>query len=446
MTVTEKYILVVRKFLPSPLTIAILLTVITAILAAVFATPSDGESLTWFIASAWEKGLWDLLQFAMQMMIMLVLGHSIALTPSVSGFINRLATQCKSPKQAALYVAVFSVLAGYLNWGLGLIFGAILARKVAENLGSRNIKVNFGLLGACGYLSLLVWHGGLSGTAPLTVSTPGHSLESTIGIIPINETLFSARNIFSLVSLLIVLPVMAFLLAGSQNQNQLIRGTISPEINPDIQTEFAAERLDHSRFPGIILGSVILILALGEMFSSGNLLSYFQLNTVNFLLLGIAFIGHGSIHAFTEAAEEAIKGTTGILIQFPLYAGIMGIMKYTGLLTVFADWFVSFSTADTFPFFAYFSSALVNILVPSGGGQWQLQGPILMDAAKSLGVDYSRIIMALSYGDELTNMLQPFWALPLLGITGLKARDILPWSTLFMLAAGTIYLISLYLF
>jgi short-chain fatty acids transporter len=146
------------------------------------------------------------------------------------------------------------------------------------------------------------------------------------------------------------------------------------------------------------------------------------------------------------ASEQAITGSTGILIQFPLYAGIMGIMKYTGLLEVFAHFFIDNSTAQSFPFFAYLSSAVVNVLVPSGGGQWQVQGPILVEAAQHLGVSMPKTVMALVYGDQITNMLQPFWALPLLGITRLKAKDILPYSMLFMLVGGALFLTILYLF
>ena len=134
------------------------------------------------------------------------------------------------------------------------------------------------------------------------------------------------------------------------------------------------------------------------------------------------------------------------MIQFPLYAGIMGIMKYSGLLEVFADFFIQMSNHDTFPFFAFVSSAVVNVLVPSGGGQWQVQGPILIEAAQTLNVSSAKTVMALAYGDQITNMLQPFWALPLLGITGLKAKDILPYSLLFMIAGTILFISILYLF
>jgi short-chain fatty acids transporter len=183
-----------------------------------------------------------------------------------------------------------------------------------------------------------------------------------------------------------------------------------------------------------------------SLLSNPNPLNYLGLDTINLLFFGLALLSHGSIHSFLNAIDEAIKGSAGILIQFPLYAGIMGIMAHSGLLTLAAQFLVEKATATTFPLFGFMSSALVNILIPSGGGQWQIQGPILIEAAQNLNVSLSKTTMSLAYGDQLTNMLQPFWALPLLSITQLKAKDILPYSLLFMLAGVFIYSICLLIF
>ena len=157
-------------------------------------------------------------------------------------------------------------------------------------------------------------------------------------------------------------------------------------------------------------------------------------------MLGLAILLHGNIRSFLQATQEAIGDTAGILIQFPLYFGIMGIMTESGLIHRISDFFVAVSTERTFPVFTFFSAGLVNIFVPSGGGQWAVQGPIILEAAQRLGVSLPKAVLALSYGDQLTNMLQPFWALPLLGITRLKAREILPYTLLFMFVGGVIYL------
>ena len=162
-------------------------------------------------------------------------------------------------------------------------------------------------------------------------------------------------------------------------------------------------------------------------------------------MLGLALVLHGSFSSFLNALEEAIKGVGGILIQFPLYFGIMGIMRDSGMVVQISDFFVSIATARTLPLFTFFSAGLVNIFVPSGGGQWAIQGPIVVESALKLGVPLPKAIMALAYGDQITNMLQPFWALPLLGITKLKAREILPYTLMLMVIGSAVYLIGLYL-
>ena len=150
---------------------------------------------------------------------------------------------------------------------------------------------------------------------------------------------------------------------------------------------------------------------------------------------------HSSFYNFLKGVDKAISGASGILIQFPLYFGIMGIMNHSGMVQIMSDFFVSISNSTTFPIFTFISAGIVNVFVPSGGGQWAVQGPIIIDAATQLGINIPKSVMALSYGDQLTNMLQPFWALPLLGITGLKAKDILPY-TLILLVVGAIIFIS----
>jgi short-chain fatty acids transporter len=155
---------------------------------------------------------------------------------------------------------------------------------------------------------------------------------------------------------------------------------------------------------------------------------------------------HGNFYRFLKAIEQAIGGVSGILIQFPLYFGIMGIMNNSGMVQDFSQFFVSISSEFSFPIFTFISAGIVNIFVPSGGGQWVVQGPIILQAADALGVALPKSILALAYGDQLTNMLQPFWALPLLGITGLKAKDILPFTLILFLIGGILYLSVLMLF
>ena len=162
--------------------------------------------------------------------------------------------------------------------------------------------------------------------------------------------------------------------------------------------------------------------------------------------MGLGISLHASFNSFLKGINQAIGGASGILIQFPLYFGIMGLMNSSGLVGVFSDFFVNISNSTTFPIFTFFSAGIVNVFVPSGGGQWGVQGPIIIEAASQLNVPYWKSVMALAYGDQITNMLQPFWALPLLGITGLKAKEILPYSLLLMLAGIVIFIAALLVF
>jgi short-chain fatty acids transporter len=445
MSFATKYMSMVRRVLPSPLAIAVILTLLTAGMAIIFTTSPSDENQLGYVADAWNKGFWELLSFTMQMMVMLVLGHTIALSKIVRRLIDWITSYCTTQRRAAVLVTVFSILMGYVNWGLGLIFGAILARKVAEFAQAKGIPVNYPLLGACGYVSVLVWHGGLSGSAPLTIAKEGHSMEAQMGVMPLTDTIFTTGNMWAFILVLIALPALAWILSGKGAEllKPFEKSPTTPIQHKDMK---GAEKLEHFNWVGTGFGILILLVALRQLILTPVKLNYLNLDSINLVLFGLALCSHKSLFGFVRAAEEAIKGTTGILIQFPIYAGIMGIMKFTGLLAIFANFFIQLSTPESFPFFAYLSSSIVNLLVPSGGGQWQVQGPMLVEAALQLGVPLKKVVMALAYGDQLTNMLQPFWALPLLGITGLKAKDILPYSAIFMLVAGTIYLSILYIF
>ncbi|MDC3050525.1 TIGR00366 family protein, partial [Flavobacteriales bacterium] len=175
-------------------------------------------------------------------------------------------------------------------------------------------------------------------------------------------------------------------------------------------------------------------------------LSFITPNFINLFLLGLGIILHKNFNSFLKGVNQAIVGASGILIQFPLYFGIMGIMNSSGLVNVFSDFFVSISNTTTFPIFTFISAGIVNIFVPSGGGQWGVQGPVIIDAASQLNVPYWKAVMALAYGDQITNMLQPFWALPLLGITGLKAKEILPYTLIMLFIGSSIFIIGLLIF
>jgi short-chain fatty acids transporter len=449
-----------KTLLPAPFTIAVVLTIITMVLAfTLTSSESTGIDRVTEVLGFWEEGLWNapLLVFAMQMMLMLVLGHTLALTKPVDSIIGYATRFCNNSANAAAIVTFLTILVALFNWGLGLIFGAILARKVGEHAVKNNLELNYPLIGAAGYSGLMVWHGGISGSAPIKVAEEGH-ISSLMGSIisperlnllpdPVlfSETVFSSMNLVATLLVVIILPAFMYMM-GKKSSTSAYLPLTKPKLNLESIEVQGAEKLDHSKLFGLIIGGVIslycIYIAL-NVFPEKSF-GFINPNYINLLLLGLGLLLHRSFFKFLKAIDQAIGGASGILIQFPLYFGIMGIMNSSGLVQLFSDFFVSISNETTFPIFTFISAGIVNVFVPSGGGQWGVQGPIILQAASELGVSIPKSIMALAYGDQLTNMLQPFWALPLLGITGLKAKEILPY-TIALMGVGIVLFVSVLL-
>ena len=434
---------IIQRLLPSPFSIALILTFISMLLAFTLTPYTSFYQQSEHILLAWQKGFWELLDFAMQMMLMLILGYVLALSKPINRFIQILTKNIHSSGQAILLVAISSIIISLLNWGLGLIWGAIMVRKIGEEVSRKNIPIHYPLLGTAGYSGLMVWHGGLSGSAPLKVAEAHHFLIDKIGVIPISETLLSPMNLFVTIALIVILPLSLFFL----NKN-LKQKTIELIPKPSLKTDTSLQKhfqVDHSTV-FLRAFSVLVMLSIAVVIIQQKSPNIITINFINFTLLALALWFHKTVYYFLQAINTAIKDASGILIQFPIYAGIMGIMKYTDLSDIFTQTFVHLSTASTFPIYTFISAGIVNIFVPSGGGQWIVQGPIIVETAQQLSIPIHKAIMALAYGDELTNMVQPFWALPLLGITGLKAKDIFPYTLFLMLIGIIIFMTSLLLF
>ena len=447
MFIAKKLESLFTRFLPSPFTIAIILTFLTLILALLFTENKSEDPHILNLLSYWENGMWNnnMIVFAFQMMLIMILGHVLALSNFASNQINKITKYCNNTANSAAIVTFCSILVGLINWGLGLIFGAILARKVAERASLKKIKINYPLIAAAGYTGMMVWHGGLSGSAPVKVATKNHliddlkiSSEIAPNIISLSETIFSPMNITISLSLLIILPISMYLI-GKKKEGKII--LIS--VDQLKKQETSQNKLDNSNIIAYGLASTILIYCI---YLVSNNKEIDPINFINLNLFAFGIILHGSIHKFSNAVNSAIGGAAGILIQFPLYFGILGVMRESGLAEMFSDIFVNISNETSFPIFTFISGGIVNIFIPSGGGQWAIQGPIIIEAASELGISYSKSIMALSYGDQITNMLQPFWALPLLWITGLKAKELIPYTILLFLMGSGIFIIGLLLF
>ncbi len=451
----DGFINFVRRFLPTPFSIALLLTAISlvAVIAVNFSTNSSivSNSFTW-----WANGLWtpSLLVFAMQMMLMLVLGHVLALTPIADRFIGYLVSRAQDTASAAALVSLSALIVGLFNWGLGLIFGAILARKVGEEFSKRKSVLNYALIGAAGYSALMIWHGGISGSALIKVAEHGNLQQLLDGIlspsemtalplrIGLEETVFSIQNVITSIAILVAVPMCLFILGKKTTGKIYNSEKDNSQTKHSIKDYLGAGRFDQSIIPGKIAGILVISYCLYTAMFKTGFLEFFNPNNINLTLLGLSLAMHKNINSLLVATDQAISGASGILLQFPLYFGIMGLFRDSGMIGQFSDYFIAISDKNTFPIFTFLSAGLINIFIPSGGGQWVIQGPIIVKASLELGIPLNKSILALAYGDQITNMLQPFWALPLLGITKLSAKDILPYTLIMFMVGFCIYFVS----
>lgn len=380
----------------------------------------------------WGGGFWDLLEFGMQMSLVVVTGYILASTPLVKRFLAKLSRVAKTPEQAVMLVTFVALIACLINYGFGLVAGALFAVHVAKRVPA----VDYRILIASAYSGMVIWHGGFSGSIPLLIATPGHFLEDTIGLILVTETLFSSFNLFIVVTLLITLPLFnRYLLKGADPLGKvdpsLWKEESEEETGAEVQQPATpAERIENSQVLSLLIGLMGLIFVGYHFVTNGFDLN---INIVNFIFLFLGIILHRTPSRYLETLGNGVKNAGGIIVQFPFYAGIMGMMVSSGLSDKISLWFVSFSTEYTLPIFTFISAGIVNALVPSGGGQWAVQGPIMIQAALEIGADTAKTAMAVAWGDAWTNMIQPFWALPVLAIAGLKIRDIMGFCVMILL-------------
>lgn len=442
-TLSNFFTALVQRFLPDPFVFALILTLILFVSGIAF-TPHGPVDMIEF----WGTGFWNLLAFAMQMSLVLVTGHALASSPLVKKWLVNLAGIAKTPAQGVILVTVGSGIACFINWGFGLIVGALFAKEVAKRIPGSDYR----FLIACAYIGFLTWHGGLSGSIPLVAATPGNPIEKTAGLIPLTQTIFTGYNLFITLALLIVLPIMTRLMMPTGKD---VIG-IDPKIlaqdesagaaaafAPEPQQKTFAVRMENSKILSIAIAALGYSYIVYYIVNNGFKI---DINTVNLLFFTTGLLLHGTPLSYMNAVSNAAKGTAGILIQFPFYAGIQGMMELSGLGGDITNFFISISNQATFPFFAFLSSGLVNFFVPSGGGHWVVQGPFIMPAAEQLGVDPGVAAMAIAYGEAWMNMAQPFWALPALAIAGLGARDIMGYCVTTLLVSGVIFAVGLSFF
>jgi short-chain fatty acids transporter len=427
---------------PDPFVVAIALTIVVMVAAmAVGRAPLD-------VVRDWSRpgGLWALLVFAMQMSLMLVLGTALAEAPAVRRGLARLVGSSQSPRRLVGLVAFAAISLALVNWSLGIIGGALLAREAGRHARARGWTLHYPLVCAAGYSGLMAWHGGMSGSAPLKATTSkdmvevlGSSLAAQIGTIPLSASLFGPLNLWVSGGLLVLGPLVFMALTPSQGEDPSARPAPDDAVLPqrvepiEARPTTIVEAVERSPVVTWILAVPMAVALFVRVLDEGVLRIDFD--TVNLALWCLALLLHGRPGPFLRACETGIRGCTGIVLQFPLYAGIMGMLAGSGLSRMLTEAMTA-AGSGAFLIVAFVSAGLLNLLVPSGGGQWTVQGPILMAGALELGLEPGQAMMAMAYGDQWTNMLQPFWALPLLSITGVRARDIIGYTSLWMVVGG----------
>lgn len=426
--VTSLSVRLVERWLPDPFVLVLLLTLL--VFAAGIGV--EGQSPVAMLEH-WGKGFWNLLQFSMQMVLILVTGWVLATTLFFRRILEAIAKLAHTPGQAILLVSVVSLVASWLNWGFGLVIGAMFARQLARGVTG----VDYRLLIASAYSGFVIWHGGLSGSVPLTLATADHFLAARTGVIATGDTIFSTFNLLIVLALFICVPILNRLMMPRPEDTVTVDPALLVDVEfvPDTTTDTPAARLDNSILLAQSVGIMGLVFS-GYYFlvSAGTL----NLNIVNFMFLFLGIMLHGRPSRFLAAIGDAARGSGGIIVQFPFYAGLMGMIVGSGLAVTISNVFVAVSTDTTLPLFAFLSAGLVNIFIPSGGGQWAVQGPIMVEAATNMGADLPRVAMAVAWGDAWTNLIQPFWALPALAIAGLRAKDIMGYCLITLFMSGVV--------
>ena len=426
------------RYLPDAFVFALILTVLTFVLGMIV----QGASLV-DMAGHFGNGAWGFLGFSMQMVLILVTGSALATSGPARRALKSIAGLARTPPQAVMLVTATMMVACWLNWGFGLIVGALLARELARNV--RN--VHYPLLVAGAYSGFIVWHAGFSGSIPLKIACADEILERFAdgAVVPISQTILLPQNLLLVVILLVAVPVVNRLMCPTRDAD-----IVPPDpllVSPDETTAPAgrttratpASRLENSPVLSMAAGAIGIVYVVQHFARGGHV----SLNTVNFILLTAGILLHKTPIGYVRAINQGVKACGGIVLQFPFYAGIMGMMIESGLAVTLSRGFVAVSSQRTFPFFTFLSAGVVNLFVPSGGGQWAVQGPIMIPAARELGVSYATTAMAIAWGDAWTNLIQPFWALPLLAVSGLRIRDIMGYTAVVLVFSGIV--ISLFM-
>jgi short-chain fatty acids transporter len=417
-----------ERWFPDPLVFA-LLGIVVVFIAGLALHQSPAK-----LAIQGGKNFWALVPFTMQMVMIIVGGYVVASTPIVYRLIRALAGIPKTPRQAVALVALFSMLASLIHWGLSLIIGGLLVRELAHRVKGMDYRA----AGAAAYLGLgAVWAMGLSSSAAMMMATKSAmppTLFSISGLIPLTQTLFLWPSIAT-TAILIALSVLIAYLSTPSPKNARTAESYGIEYEPirsslDVRSK-PGEWLEYSPLLTIVVAA-LLCWYLIDVFrtSPQGALAALDLNTYNLIFITVGLLLHWRPKRFMRAVAECIPATGGVIIQFPFYAVIFGMITGTGIADTLAKLFASVSTHNTYPLLVAMYSAVLGVFIPSGGSKWVIEAPYVLQAANLHQVHLGWVVQIYNASEALPNLVNPFWMLPLLGILKLKARDIVGYGVL----------------
>jgi short-chain fatty acids transporter len=432
--ITDALVRFLKEYLPSSYWLALILAVVVFVSGLVF-TKTSVSGMVGYIG----KGMFDLLAFTMQMVLILVTGYALANAPIVLKVLKNLAKIPKTNTQAIMFTSFIASVCTYIHWGFGLVAGALIAKEVAIlNYGK---KIHYPLLIAAAYSGNLLR--GPSSTVFLGPTDPKHVAAKYVGVIPLGDTLYGIENIIMTLVLLFGIPLLYKYMIPSEDKSVEIKleliqqETAKAEKKPvDLKSLSFADRMEENWLIQYIVAGLLATYIVADFIKSPTLNLSINMIILIFLVLGM--FAHKTPGAYAKAVKDATKTTDGMILQFPFYAAIMVMLRDTGMSTAIANWFISISTANTLPLFAFYAAGLVNLFIPSGGGLWAIQGPIMLEAAKILGADPAAVIVGMGWGDSWTSQVQPFWALPLLAIAGLDVNDIMGYCAMVLVFSGIV--------
>ncbi|HEV2520913.1 MAG TPA: TIGR00366 family protein [Candidatus Acidoferrales bacterium] len=391
-------------------------------------------------------GFWGLIPFTMQMAMIIIGGYVVATSPPVHRLIQKLAKVPRTPRGAVAFVAFFSMTMSLLSWGLGLIFGGVLAREVVRNVRG----IDYRSIGVAAYLGNgSVWALGLSSSAAMVMATPG-SMPSALlkisGVIPLSRTIYTWQSGVTAAALMLSCITLAYLStpAHSGKDAESFGVTEGLGLQKIEERKTPAEWLDSAPVFSVVVG-ILGLAYLYQVLAAKGPLAALDLNTYNLLFLMVGLLLHWRPRSFVRAVNEAVPATAGVLIQFPFYGGIFGMITYSAISATLAHFFVSISSTNSFPILVSIYSAFLGMFVPSGGSKWIIEAPYVLQAAKDLHVNLGWVVQIYNTSEALPNLINPFWMLPLLGLLKVKARDLIGYGLLYFTANFVLVLFLMWL-